>query len=168
VLTIYKQVYRNDAAAKDEKMSPEERLIFHQENSKPMMDKLFGWLNEQIDQKRVEPNSSLGKSILYMQNHWDELTLFLREPGAPIDNNIVERSLRMVIIHRNNSLFFKTENGAYVGDIYLSLIQTCNLCNANPIDYLTQLQKHPHEVRQNPSEWMPWNYTEKISASSQN
>ena len=94
----------------------------------------------------------------YLLKHWERLTLFLRQPGAPLDNNICERALKKAILHRKNSLFYKTENGARVGDLFMSLIHTCELCSANPFDYLTQLQRHAGELARNPSEWMPWNY----------
>ena len=76
----------------------------------------------------------------------------------PLDNNEVERILKMAIRHRNNSLFYKTENGAHVGDLFMSLIHTCHLHGVNAFDYLTQLQKHKGEVAARPQEWMPWNY----------
>ncbi|MFB3122623.1 MAG: hypothetical protein ACE10H_10585, partial [Candidatus Binatia bacterium] len=61
-------------------------------------------------------------------------------------------------LHRKGSLFYKTENGARVGDLYMSLIYTCQLCKANSFDYLTELQKHDQELAQKPQDWMPWNY----------
>ena len=64
----------------------------------------------------------------------------------------------MAILHRKNALFYKTQNGARVGDLFMSLIYTCQLCGANAFDYLTELQKHRRELFRNPSEWMPWNY----------
>jgi hypothetical protein len=98
-----------------------------------------------------------------MLNHWGPLTLFLREPGAPLDNNIVERSLKKAILHRKNALFYKTQNGARVGDIFMSLIHTCELNRENPFAYLVELQRHWMEVASNPADWMPWNYREKAT-----
>ncbi|PYT91922.1 MAG: hypothetical protein DMG41_00935, partial [Acidobacteria bacterium] len=60
--------------------------------------------------------------------------------------------------HRKNALFYKTQNGARVGDLFMSLIYTCQLCRANAFDYLTELQKHRRELFRSPAEWMPWNY----------
>ena len=97
-----------------------------------------------------------------MLRHWTELTLFLREVGAPLDNNIVERMLKKAILHRKNSLFYKTMNGAAVGDLFMSLIHTCELNSANPFEYLTELQRHAEELRINPSAWMPWNYRQTL------
>ena len=122
------------------------------------MDQLHAWLIAQLEEKKVEPNSGLGGAISYLLKYWGRLTLFLRQAGAPIDNNICERSLKRAILHRKNSLFYKTENDAHVGDIFMSLIHTSELCAANPFDYLTQLQHHADELKENPWQWMPWNY----------
>jgi transposase len=158
VLETLRDVYRNDALTRQQKMTPAERLTFHQTESGPLMDKLHEWFTGQLEEKKVEPNSGLGKAMLYMLRHWKKLTLFLREPDAPLDNNICERALKKVIQHRKNSLFFKTAHGAYIGDLFMSLIHTCQLCEANPFDYLTELQKHSEEIVKNPQDWMPWNY----------
>ncbi len=130
------------------------------------MQSLHAWLGRQLDERLVEPNSSLGKAIGYMLRHWPELPLFLRQAGAPLDNNLCERALKKAILHRKNSLFFKTENGARVGDIYMSLIHTCELCGANPFDYLTELQQHAKDVALHPRAWLPWTYRETLAAVS--
>lgn len=165
VLTTLGAVYEIDAAAKARKLSPEERLRLHQAESGPLMEKLHTWMIEQIEAKKVEPNSGLGGAILYALDHWKKLTRFLEVPGAPLDNNTVERALKKAIIHRNNSLFFKTLNGARVGDIYMSLIYTCQLSGVDPFDYLTEIQRHAEELAANPKEWMPWNYRETLDRS---
>jgi len=162
VLTTLGKVYKNDETAKKEKMSPEERLLFHKTQSGPLMKELHDWMESEIKEKKVEPNSGLGQAITYARNHWKKLTQFLEVPGAPLDNTIVERALKKAIIHRRNSLFFKTVNGAHVGDIFLSLIYTCQLQGVDPFLYLTELQRHAEEVAANPKEWMPWNYRETL------
>ena len=108
--------------------------------------------------KLVEPNSSLGKAIRYMLKHWDKLTLFLRQAGAPLDNNLCERVLKRAILHRKNSLFYRSSHGAQVGDMYMSLIHTCELCQVNPFDYLTALHRNPDASAADPDAWLPWNY----------
>ena len=94
--------------------------------------------------------------------HWRPLTLFLRQAGAPLDNNLVERALKRAVLHRKNALFYRTLNGAQVGDLFMSLIHTCQLCGANSFDYLTELQRHAQELATKPAEWMPWNYRETL------
>jgi len=158
VIETLAQVYKNDEVAKDLNMSPEQRLVFHQTESGPLMEQLKIWFNDQFDQKKVEPNSGLGQAISYMLKHWEALTLFLREPNAPLDNNICEQALKKAILHRKNALFYKTEHGAYIGDMFMSIIHACNLAGVNPFDYITALQKYSSEVFKNPQNWMPWNY----------
>ncbi len=164
VLEIFAEVYKNDALAKEQEMSLEDRLAFHQVHSGPVMKKLEDWLHEQLDGKKVEENSGLGQAIQYTIKHWAQLTLFLRVPGAPIDNNAAERILKKAILHRKASLFFKTEKGAQVGDLFMSLIHTCELCGANPFDYLTELQRHAEQIAEYPQNWLPWNYPQNLPA----
>src|SRR5262249_3431866 len=151
-------VYRNDAIARERQLSSEARLQWHQQESQPTMQLLHAWLNRQLDERLAEPNSALGGAIRYMLRHWEKLTLFLRQAGAPLDNNVCERALKKAILHRKNALFYKTQNGARVGDLFMSLIYTCQLNEANPFDYLTQLQRHADQVAAHPELWMPWNY----------
>jgi hypothetical protein len=163
VLACLKEVYRIDGQAKKQGLSPHARLRLHQEHSGPVMESLLQWLNAQIDERKVEPNSSLGQAIAYMLRHWEKLTLFLREPGAPLDNNVCEQALKMAIRHRKNSLFYKTQRGAEVGDLYMSLIHTCDHAQADPFDYLTELQRHHQRVIQSPGDWLPWNYRQQLA-----
>jgi len=149
-------VYHNDALSKN--MGAEQRLRFHQKNSGPLMDELKAWCRSQIENKKAEPNSGLGKAIKYMEKRWEKLTQFLKIPGAPLSNDIAERLIKRCVLHRKNSLFFWTEHGAAVGDILMSLIHTTVRTKENPFHYLTALQRHRSEVKQNPQAWLPWTY----------
>ena len=160
VLESLAVVYRNDAIARQRNLSPSARRHFHQSESGPTMEKLHVWLVRQLQDRLVEPNSSLGGAISYLLKYWERLTLFLRVPGAPLDNNICERALKRAILHRKNALFYKTGHGAHVGDVFMSLIHTCELCGANAFDYLTRLERHAGELSSKPQDWMPWNYRE--------
>jgi transposase len=164
VLESLGAVYGFDAEAQDLGLTPEERLKFHQTHSAPVMEDLRRWMEAQFAEHKTEPNSGLGKAISYLLRHWTKLTLFLRRQGAPLDNNIVERALKKAILHRKNALFYKTMNGARVGDLFMSLIHTCELNRINPFDYLTELLRHPAEVAVRPAEWMPWNYRRDTTA----
>ena len=158
VLETLRDVYHHDAITRERRLSDEERLRYHQEHSAPLMAALQRWMSAQIEEKRTEPNSTLGGAIAYMRKRWDRLTLFLRRPGAPLDNNICERALKKAILNRKNAFFYKTENGARVGDLFMGLIHTAELAGENPFDYLTALLKHPEQTRRQPEQWMPWNY----------
>jgi hypothetical protein len=158
VLETLGDVYANDAVTKEQKMTPVERLEFHRQQSQPLMEALERWMREQFSERKVESNSGLGKAIKYMQRHWKALTLFLRQPGAPLDNNICERALKLVVLHRKNALFYRTMNGARVGDLFMSLIHTCQLNGVNSFEYLVELLQHASQVARSPGEWMPWGY----------
>jgi transposase len=163
VLETLGEVYRIDAQARERGLTAAERLCLHQTESGPLMAELERWLAVQIEARHVEPNSGLGEAIKYMQKHWQKLTLFLRVPGAPLDNNICERALKKAILHRKNALFYKTQNGARVGDLFMSLIHTAELCAVNPFDYLVVLQRHAEAAADTPANWMPWNYTAALA-----
>lgn len=159
VLETLGMVYGNEAWTREQGLDGEARLRFHQQYSGPLMDQLHAWLREQLDGAKTEPNSGLGRAISYLLKHWQALTLFLREKGAPLDNNVCERALKKAILNRKNALFYKTTNGAMVGDLFMSLIHTCELNGVNSFRYLTEVQRHAAEVKQSPGDWMPWNYT---------
>lgn len=162
VLEELGRVYQNDNEAKRLGLSPEERMAFHRKHSAMPMSRLKKWFITQIKQKLIEPNSGLGKAIAYMLRHWKKLVRFLLVPGAPLDNNVCERALKKAILHRKNSLFYKTERGAKVGDMLMSLIYSAELAGANPFRYLTALQKFASKVSMAPARWMPWNFEETL------
>jgi len=167
IVTVFGKLYQHDGEAKEKNLDQTERLRYHQKKSGPIMDAFDDWMKNQFEQKRVEPNSSLGKAIRYVQQHWEKLTRFLEVEGVPLDNNLCERVLKMAIVHRKNSLFYKTSAGARVGDLFMSLIHTCQLAGVSPYHYLTQLQIHSATVRQDPQRWLPWNYQEMLSGTQQ-
>ncbi len=139
-------------------MSDEQRLRYHQQHSAPVLAGLREWLDEQIRERLVEPNSSLGRAFAYLIKHWEGLTRVLSVRGAPLDNNLVERSLKLAILNRKNALFYRTEHGAAVGDLLMSIIGTCRLNNVSEWIYLLALVENGREVRREPSKWLPWNY----------
>jgi transposase len=162
VLEQFKIVYKNDSFAAENNLSDIQRLQYHKTNSETVMNDLRSWMSDQLKSKKVEPNSSIGASIKYNLNHWDKLTLFLREPGAPLDNNICERGLKKAILNRKNAMFFRSMRGAEVGDMYMSLIHTCELVKVNPFEYLTEVQKNINSIWKEPEKWLPWNYKEAL------
>src|SRR5271156_88314 len=142
VLETLGEVYKYEAEARAAKLPPQDSLLFHQQHSEPLMKTLRDWMQAQFAQHLVEPNSGLGKAITYFLRHWKGLTAFLRDAGAPLDNNICERALKRAVLHRKNALFYRTLHGSEVGDLFMSLIHTCELNEASPFDYLAELQRH--------------------------
>lgn len=165
VLEVLKVVYRTDAEARKRQLSPARRLQLHRTKSGQAMNRLHNWLQRQFDEKLVEPNSALGEAISYMLKHWEPLTRFLEVPGAPLDNNICERALKKAILHRKNALFYKTQRGAKIGDMYMSLIYTCELCGVSPFEYLTELHRNADRVADAPDCWLPWNFQTSVDTN---
>jgi hypothetical protein len=158
VIEALKQVFDHDEEARVKQMSPQARFAYHQAYSRPIMDGLKTWLDTQFDERLVEPNSSLGKALSYLLGHWETLTRFLSVPGAPLDNNLVERALKLFIRQRKNSLFYATEHSAYIASVLTSLIATCLHVGVNALEYLVAIQEHRAAVFMDPAAWLPWNY----------
>ena len=158
VITQLAKVFHYDRIARSRGYNAQQRLVFHQRVSQPIMDELKQWMLAAFNAHQVEPNSSLGKAFTYMLNHWKELTGFLVIPGAPLDSNVVERALKKAILNRKNAYFFRTEYGALVGDLFMSLIETCRANQVNAFHYLTTLLTHAAQLRDQPESWLPWNY----------
>ncbi len=158
VIEALKQVFDHDEEARNEQLSPPERLAYHQRLSGPIMDGLKTWLQQQVDDHLVEPNSSLGKAVAYMQGHWETLPRFLSVVGAPLDNNLVERALKLFIRQRKNSVCFATKHSAYIASVLTSLIATCLHAGVNALEYLVALQEHRAAVFAEPAAWLPWTY----------
>jgi len=154
------EVFEIDANTRE--MTDDERLAYHVKHSKPIMFALYEQIEDLLSSKDVEPNGELAKALRYFQNHWVELTRFLSVAGAPIDNNIVERALKLAIRVRKNSLFYKSRYSAALSGMLISLIYTCTYSNVNPATYLTALQKNAEAVTKNPERWMPWNFDEQL------
>jgi transposase len=158
VVDALKLIYEHEDEARDQGLSAEERLVYHQTYSEPVFTTLKSWLEQQTAERLVEPNSSLGKAIAYLLEHWETLTRVVTEPGAPLDNNIAERALKLAIRQRKNSLFYATEHSAYIASILTSVIATCVQAGVNALEYLVAVQEHRQEVFANPRAWLPWNY----------
>lgn len=158
------KVYEHEEDAKE--MDSGERLNHHQRNSEPIMRALHEFITGQLDSKSVEPNDSLGNAMRYMLKHWHKLTQFLRVAGAPIDNNVLERALKIPIRGRRTWLFYKTKYGALIGGVLTSVIATCEKAGVNPLTYLTALQQHKNQVVKEPEAWLPWCYQDNFILSA--
>jgi transposase len=145
VLEAIGKIYRYEAETV--KLSDEERLAYHQAKSGPVIAKLYEWIEEQFEQRVVEPNSSLGQALRYLQRHRKELTRFLSLIKIPLDNNRAERALKPVVLMRKNSMFYKTEHGASISDLLMSIIGTCRLNDVNAWNYFLTLVRSRAEVR---------------------
>ncbi len=162
VLDVFSQVYKHEAECK--LLSPDERLRYHQKHSAPLMEALRVWLNNQFSYRMTEPNSSLGQAITYLLRRWDYFTQFLKVPGAPLDNNLCEISVKVIIRYRNNSKQYHNPKSAQVGDAMMSVLHTARVNGINLFDYMTALKTHAQSVSDAPEQWLPWNYQTRLSA----
>ena len=165
VLEQYGQVWEHDRHCQQQCLSPAQRLTYHREQSRPVMERLRDWGQQQLDSGDVEANSGLGKAIGYLLRYYEELTAFCRLPGAPIDNNCAEQILKLIIRGRKNSLFFKTPAGAAIADVITSVIATAHVADINVFEYLIVLQRHAEEVKRDPQNWLPWTYQVAVEAA---
>jgi hypothetical protein len=160
-LQVMGQVYRHDHEARQANLTEFARMEYHAAHSGPLLADFKTWMEQQLGSERqVEPNSGLGKAMRYLLKHWQQLTRFLQVPGVPLDNNIIERYLKLLIQQRRNSLFYRSERSAYLGCALTSVIATCVAAGANPFDYLNRLQENAFWVASDAASWLPWNYTE--------
>ena len=163
VLDIISQVYANEKHCQQKHLNDQERLKYHQKNSAPVMEALRIWLNNLLLFKKVEPNSRFGEAIAYLLKRWQALTQFLRIPGAPIDNNICERAIKVIIRYRKSSLFYRTFYGANIGDAMMSLFHTAQSAGVNLFHYLNTLQQYTEHVQKTANDWLPWNYQKTVA-----
>ena len=163
VITVLNQVFEHEAVTRDQAMTAAERLGYHQTHSGPLLQGLHAWLEQQFQDRLVEPNSSLGKAFSYLLNRWQTLTQVLRVEGAPLDSNTVERALKLIIRQRKNSLFYASSHSATVASILTSLIATWVQAGVNALEYLVALQTHRSAVFRQPAAWLPWNYHEALA-----
>jgi len=157
-------VYHHERYCKQMKLSPQERLEYHQQHSQPMMEALRVWLTNCLKFKDVEPNSGLGYAIIYLLKRWCWLTQFYRVPGGKMDNNLCEIAIKVVIRYRNNSRFYATFYSAQLGDAMMSLLHTAAASEVNLFHYLTSIQEYGTDVETNPKAWLPWCYQQTILA----
>lgn len=138
--------------------SPDERRTQRQGRTKPLVDNLKIWLEQQL--ARVSGRSQIAEDIRYGLSHWEGLIRFLDDGRIEIDSNTVERSIRPIALNRKNALFAGSDEGGTNWAIIASLIETCKLNDVNPqawlTDTLSKLVNLWPDARID--ELMPWAY----------
>lgn len=158
---IYKKVFDHDDEAKALGLSPVERMLYHRERSKPLMQELKKLCEEKISTRLVEPNSRLWEPLNFVLNQWDRLTRFCEVPGVPLDTNLVEQALIMPVRYLAGSFNYHTEDGALVGDHAMSLIATVRANGVEPVAYLTECLRSHEDLARRPEHYLPWAYRER-------
>jgi transposase len=158
---VYKQVFDNDDEANALKLTPDERMLFHREHSKPLMEKLKAMCDEKIESRLVEPNSLLWEPLTFIINQWTRLILFYKEPNVPLDTNLVEQTLIIPVRYLAGSFNYKNTNGSETGDLCMSLVATARANGVEPVAYLTHCLAHHEDLARNPQHYLPWVYRER-------
>ena len=158
VLERYKVIWINDDECANQKMTAASRLAYHKQHSLPVMNDIRSWGEQHFTDETVEENSGLGKAIAYFNRHFERLTLFCQVEGAKIDNNYMEAILKLIVRNRKNAYFYKTPAGAAISDVLTSCIATSMQADVNVFDYFNAIQRNRLAVRNNPFDWLPWNY----------
>lgn len=162
------EIYKNESEVKDE--NAKKKLKHHKKNSRKHIKNIYAKINHLFETKKVEPNSNLGKAMKYWLRHRKKLTKFLRVKGIELDTNCAERALKLIILQRKNSLFFKSRSSAKILSGLSSLVSTCEENQVNAFGYLNWLQENWKEVQKGASSYFPWDYrkylndTERIAA----
>ncbi len=161
VIGLIGTIYDHEAHTKG--YSSEMRLAYHQEKSTSVMAELKAYLEEQ--KLEFEPNSVAGKAIDYILNRWTELSQFLRHPHAPLDTNIVERALKLIIQVRKSALFYKSLSSAAFASYVQSALYSAAQNEINPCEYMCALIENEEAVIKNPTSWLPWHYKQTLKQS---
>lgn len=164
-LETYQRIWAAERHCLEHALEPAARLAYHRRHSGEAMEALRAWCEHELESGAVEANGTLGQAMGYVLRHHENLTLFLREPGAPIDNNVIERLLKLVVRGRKNSSFYRSEVGAGVADVIGSVLATCHENGIGSFDYLCAVQRHAEAVRGEPERWLPWNWPRERTAS---
>lgn len=146
------QLYAIEAQAKP--LDPSDRLQRRQTQSLPVLRELHGRLLQWKDQ--LLPKHPMAQAVGYALNQWNELNVFAADAAVPIDNNISEREMKRIVLHRKNSLFVGNERGGQTAAILSSLTSTCRRHDINPQRYLTQLLTNlPDTPISQLHQWLP-------------
>lgn len=161
---VYKKVFDNDDVAKAQGMSPHERMLHHREHSLPEMKRLKKMCRDKLASKLVEPNAPLWEPLTFIINQWERLTKFCEVPGVPLDTNIVEQMLIIPVRYLAGSFNYKTQSGAEVGDLHMSLVASANANGVEPVAYLTECLDNHEDLANRPEYYLPWVYRARLEA----
>ncbi|NJN64565.1 MAG: IS66 family transposase [Acidobacteria bacterium] len=165
---VYKQVFDNDDVARAEGMSPHERMLYHRQHSLPEMRRLKKTCSDKLQSKLVEPNSPLWEPLTFIINQWERLTKFCMVPGTPLDTNVVEQMLIIPVRYLAASFNYKSQDGAEVGDLHMSLVGSANANGVEPVAYLTECLANHEDLAKRPEHYLPWAYRSRLEAGERN
>jgi len=131
----------------------DEKYCIRQAQAKPLLDKLYTWLNK----TNIVPKSALGTAIGYSKNQWHKLSRYIDDGNLNIDNNRAERAVKPFVIGRKNWLFCNTTNGANTSAMLYSIIETAKANGLIPFDYIAYCLNKLSQKDCNIEQLLPWN-----------
>lgn len=165
IISLIGRIYSNDDTTKKLKLSPIQRMKYHQEHSRPAINKIMSAIQSALEEERYQPNFEISKALNYWSEEFNKLTLFTRVPGVSLDTNFVERGVKAIIRIRKQAPVFKTINGAARTGRVLTLIETARMHGLNPARYIAwALEGIENKV--NPHELTPWEFKIHIQKSA--
>jgi hypothetical protein len=142
-LSLIAQLYRVEKQARY--LTADDRLELRQRESRPILDKLYGYLLE--IEAEVLPKSPEGRAVRYTLKNWTALTRCCEDGDLEIDNNAVERSIRGIAVGRANWTFFGSDEGGKTAAVLRSLVASCQRAAVDPFswlkDVLSRIATHP-------------------------
>jgi transposase len=150
----------SDDAAKQEqrRQREEQRREQRQRQAKPLLDELKKWLD--AEKAKALPKTLLGKAIGYALNNWEALCRYVEQGYLAIDNNLSERTLRVIALGRNNWGVIGSEKGGKTAAVLYTIVGTCKHLGLDPFAYLRELLPALFALGEKPSaeqllDWLP-------------
>jgi transposase len=169
-LKFFEQLYRIESQARNEKPDKGETRDhcirrFRQQHSVPILNALKTWLDD--IKPRVLPDSKIGDAVSYTLNQWEYLTRYTEDGRMPIDNNLLERDIRIFATGRKSWLFSDTVDGARASAVIYSLMLTCRACGVEPLAYLRHiLSELPQRAEDaDITDLLPFNFAKTAAAA---
>ncbi|UVK48816.1 IS66 family transposase (plasmid) [Mesorhizobium sp. AR07] len=168
-LKFFEQLYRVEGQARNEKPDKGETQAdcirrFRQQHSVPILNALKIWLDDIAP--KVLPDSKIGDAVSYTLNQWEYLTRYTEDGRMPIDNNLLERDIRIFATGRKSWLFSDTVDGARASAVIYSLMLTCRACGVEPLAYLRHvLSELPQRATDaDITDLLPFNFAKTAAA----
>ncbi len=147
VLAEIQKLYAIEDDIRARNLTGEDKRLHRLTHSKPIVERLFFWVDWQLRRPELTPSNPFTKALAYLRKRRVGLEVFLSDPDVPMDTNHLERALRVIPMGRKNWMFCWTELGAKHVGIVQSLIVTCRLHGIDPYEYLVdvlqRVAEHP-------------------------
>ncbi|MFM9940485.1 MAG: IS66 family transposase [Hyphomicrobiaceae bacterium] len=164
-LALIQRIYATEKAAREAKLTPDQRKKLRDERARPVWDELRKWL----DAKRghAPPQTLVGQAMTFLDNQWPLLIRMLDDGRIEVDNNLCENAIRPFVMGRKAWLFSDTPAGAQASARLYSLIETAKASGLEPYAYLKRVfSELPRAITLADVEaLMPWNVRQPATQS---